>query len=246
MIWDIENELHLTTLSGSKDQDNYNTPKLRNNDKNLMVLHENGIDFWQLINPVIKFEVKQRCKLARMYFLQDSEHIMMVCDDRYFYLLEVDTFRIIREFPIPQGGYLYNLQPNGDILVAVKNLFFNSSEAKLKKSRLPKTYRNLESVQEIESIRQSDDEDSEDLNPLQKEFRKVLSKNKLLGSKINRKLSRTSISGKSKDKMDNKSINSFVAHYHTESEMIELAIEDFDTNGDLAEIKQNLDQNKLS
>ena len=223
MIWDIENELHLTTLQGSENQETYDSPKLRNEEKNIIVRHEKGIDCWQLINPEINFEVKEKCSLARMYFLQDNEHIMMVCDDRYFYLIEVDTFKIIREFSMPQGGYLYNLQPNGDVLIAIKNLFYNGEMAKKKKARLPKTYRNIESVLEIESVRNSM-EDSDELNPLQKDLRKVFSKNKFYAKINKKKQSKTSLHSSRKDsKQDIISSNNNVAHYHTESEMVDLA-----------------------
>ena len=226
MIWNVEHEKHLTTLRGSQNQDTYEVPKLRNFGRNLITLHKEGIDFWQLVNPVIKFEVKKRCKLARMYFLEDSEHLMMVCDDKYFYLVEVDTFRIIREFAMPQGGYMYNLLPNGDVLVAVKNLFYNSETARIKKSRIPKTYRNLESVQEIESRHFSSDEDKPG-HPIQKDLRKAF-RNNVFGEVVQRKLSRTDSQRRSRSRT---SFERNVHHYHTESEIMELATENMDTRG---------------
>ena len=247
MIWNVENELHLTTLKGSENQNSYQNFKLRNKDKNLIALHAKGVDFWQLINPDIQFEVKQQCKLARMYFLQDSEHLIMVCDDKYFYLIEVDTFRIIREFHIPQGGYMYNLLPNGDILVAIKNIFYNADEARVKKARLPKTYRNLESVQEIESVKQSVYEEDSDDN-IQKDLRKVFAKNKFYGSTLRKKFSKNMFNGsKRRKKSANITSNADIQHYHTESEMVELAMpEDFETNENVMEELTEDERVKLS
>jgi hypothetical protein len=240
MIWDIEKEQHLITLQGSENMETYMEHKLRNNDDNLITLHDNGLDFWQLVNPDIQLQVKQQCKLARMFFLQDSEHMMMVCDDVYFYLIEVDTFRVIREFTIPQGGYMYSLLPNGDVLVAIENEFYNQEHARLKKARMPKTYRNLESVQEIESVQESSDDNSEE-SSAKNELRKVIRKgyySSHVRQKKNKMKKMTTIQRKVSVNLIS---NVETKHYHTESEMIQLAKENFETNEQEQETLNDMD-----
>ena len=149
LIWNIEKELLLTSLSCSIYKRSYQKPSLINFDKNLAVLHSQGVDLWQLETPEIHRKLDITPGFAKMHFLLNGEQLMIQTDKRNFTWLEVDTCRILKTFELPEGTTCFKTLGDGNMIISMRNKNYDSEKAKRVKKRMLTTFRNLDSIPDL-------------------------------------------------------------------------------------------------
>lgn len=259
LIWNIQKELLLTSLSCSIYKRSYQKPSLINFDKNMAVLHSQGVDLWQLETPEIHRKLDIIPGFAKMHFLENGEQLMIQTDKRNFTWLEVDTCRILKTFELPEGTSCFKTLGDGNMIIAMRNRNYDSEKAKRVKKRMLTTFRNLESIpdlgNEFNSIMKSHRSRTRRMMRLKSDLNLVMDKAVLPESQVRAKRQSTEENITSNirfSKADQPSVDldtnvshrrmsgRMDSHYFTDSEMFN--IDDFETNekdkNDLSKIRE--------
>lgn len=214
MIWSVPNEQLLSKLRGEEFQDSYRDPMLLNFDKNLGVLHDQGIDLWQLKAPLIQSNLWDSAKYAKMHLLEDGEHMVIEFEKKRFVLVEVDTFRIIREYQIPENTVRHYQLNDGDLLLVIQNPEYDPTLGEFE-TRDPEK-RNRESLRDLKKLDLEKEMGGNDpAENLESQLRSVIARNRMM-------------------KKSNKNVSSFRSNQRVPS-MKELGTEEVD----LEEEKKN-------
>lgn len=176
----MSNQQLLSKLRGKDYQESYQEPRIMNYDKNIGVLHEGGIDIWQLTAPVIQNHLWDQSQFAKFELLEDGEHMIVEFDNRKFFLIEVDTFTILREYRLPENALRHNQLQNGDLLVVLRNEEFDPSLAEAAKHTEDKGMRNRESLRDLKKMAMEEDEGVKNEENFESQLRAVLEKNKFV------------------------------------------------------------------
>lgn len=184
LIWNFSREQLISVLDGGKRKLEYTNPMILNEGKNLSVLHSAGVDVWQLESPQISTTLTNKSGFSRMFLLDNGKELMIDFEGGYFFMLEVDTFRIIKEFKLPSGTRMYRQLSDGDLLVVLKNKDYNRGWADKQKKKLARSSRNMDipaalnmpSIQRIETLNEGEEEPD-----LREEVGDVLKKNLFFG-----------------------------------------------------------------
>ena len=206
----MENEQFLSSLKGASNQPTYRSPVLLNYDKNLGVHHDFGIDIWQLEASKIERSINDISNYAQMHFLEDGEHFMLEFDHTRFYLIEVDTFRIIKEFLLPENTIMHKQLSDGDLMLVLENKDYDPVKAKALKKLMIKNRTDAEVLMEIPSVREVQEEfvttPIEEEPGLKSQLRSVLARNNRMNNNNNPNSS--NVSSKSLKTNQNKIPNS--------------------------------------
>jgi hypothetical protein len=179
LIWNIEREQLLSKLIGTKYQDSYQDPMVINHNKNICVLHEYGVDLWQLESPVIQKEIWDLSQFGKIYYLDDGEHMILEFNKTRFYLIETDTFRIIREYRLPDNTKLHYQLFDGDMLVVLENSEYDPILGEAAEIKRRKEKRNKESIREMEFEDKMRDYDIPEKG-IESQLRSVINRNRLM------------------------------------------------------------------
>lgn len=114
------------------------------------MLHSQGVDLWQLESPEIRRKLDIIPGFAKMHFLKNGEQLMIQTDKRSFTWLEVDTCRELKKFDLPEGTICFQTLNDGNMIIGQRNRSYNAEKARRAKKRMITTYRNLESIPDID------------------------------------------------------------------------------------------------
>ena len=180
LLWNMRDEQLLSKMIGHNFQESYREPMVLNHDKNLAVLHDNGLDMWQLESPVIQNTLWDLSQYARMYFLEDGEHLIIEFEKKKFFLIEVDTFRVVKEYRLPSNASLHFQLMNGDLLVVLKNEEYDPviAEAARLNDDNPRNKESLRDIKIKEEFGTGSYDNSDD--NLKSQLRSVIAKNKMM------------------------------------------------------------------
>lgn len=143
------------------------------------MLHDNGIDLWQLKAPLIQSNIWDSTKYAKMHLLEDGEHIVIEFEKKRFVLVEVDTFRIIREYQLPEHAVKHFQLDDGDLLLVLENPEYNSGLGELE-TRDPEK-RNRESLRDLQKLDLEQQMGHKEVSEnLESQLRSVIARNRMM------------------------------------------------------------------
>lgn len=176
----MQEEQLLSKLVGEDFQHSYHDPAVFNFNKNVGVLHEYGLDLWQLEAPVIRKELWDLSQYGRVYFLDDREHMILEFNKTRFYLIETDTFRVIKEYRLPDNTVMHYQLYDGDVLVVIENSEYDPILGQAAEIKRRTENRNKESLREIEMRERLRNDDDEEKRGLESQIRSVINRNRLM------------------------------------------------------------------
>ena len=172
-----EERLICALTNGLEDSD-FMSPMVLNDGKNVAMLHRGGVNVWQLESPEIETKISNKSGFSKMFLLEDQEHLMIEFEGGDFYLMEVDTFRIVKRFKLPRGTRMYRQLGDGDLLVVLRNRHYKEDWAQRQKRKLRQSMRHLGGLSKIRGLtnplRSSKDH-------LKSEFGNILRRNLVIG-----------------------------------------------------------------